>query len=160
VFTDCDLAYPVENTERIMAQLESGADVAIACRVLPQSTYLISPSFFSYLYTRHLMGRLFNDLCRLLTVPRLLDTQAGLKGFRTETVRPILGRLVMNGFSFDVELLRALIDRGARIVEVPVSFRYDSEPSTVRFVYDSAVMMRDLILIRYRSLRGRYRRNH
>src|SRR5262249_21398715 len=59
VFTDCDLAYPVENTVRVLAQLQAGADVAIACRVLPESTYVMSPSFFSYLYTRHLMGRFF-----------------------------------------------------------------------------------------------------
>lgn len=157
VFTDCDLAYPVENTGRILRALESGADAAIACRVLPASTYMMSPSFFSYLYTRHLMGRLFNWLCRVVTVPRLLDTQAGLKGFRSEVVRPLLGHLSMDGFSFDVELLRALVDRRARIVEVPVSFRYDSEPTTVQFVGDSLRMFRDLVIIRLRSLRGDYR---
>jgi len=27
IFTDCDLAYPVENASRILAQLEAGADV-------------------------------------------------------------------------------------------------------------------------------------
>jgi chitin disaccharide deacetylase len=118
----------------------------------------MSPSFFHYLYTRHLMGRAFNLLCRIVTVPGILDTQAGLKGFRTEAVRPILGRLAMDGFSFDVELLRALVDRGARIVEVPVTFRYDSEPSTVAFAVDSVRMFRDLVRIRARSMAGRYRR--
>jgi len=157
VFTDCDLAYPVENTARIIEALESGADAAIACRVLPASTYMMSPSFFSYLYTRHLMGRLFNWICRVLTVPRILDTQAGLKGFRSEVVRPLLGHLSMDGFSFDVELLRALVDRRARLTEVPVSFRYDSEPTTVQFIGDSLRMLRDLIIIRLRSLRGDYR---
>ncbi|HEU4400576.1 MAG TPA: ChbG/HpnK family deacetylase [Candidatus Polarisedimenticolia bacterium] len=157
LFTDCDLAYPIENAGRILQELGRGADVAIACRVLPQSTYLIGPSFFSYLYTRHLMGRAFNLLCRVLTVPRLLDTQAGLKGFRTSVIRPLLGRLVVDGFSFDVELLRGLLDRGARIVEVPVSFRYDSEPSTVSFLLDSLRMVRDLVRVRLRSLRGCYR---
>jgi predicted glycoside hydrolase/deacetylase ChbG (UPF0249 family)/glycosyltransferase involved in cell wall biosynthesis len=157
LFTDCDLAYPVENAARILEALDRGAGVAIACRVLPQSAYTMSPTFFSYLYTRHLTGRIFNWICRLLTVPGILDTQAGLKGFRTEVVRPLLGHLIMDGFSFDVELLRALLDRRASIVEVPVAFRYDSEPSTVRFLLDSAQMLRDLALIRLRSLRGRYR---
>lgn len=157
VFTDCDLAYPLENVDRVLAQLEAGADAVIACRVLPQSTYLISPKFFSYLYTRHIMGRIFNRLCRILTVPRLLDTQAGLKGFRTASVRPILVDLVIDGFPFDVELLRALIDRKAVVREIPVSFRYDSEPSTVRFTLDALIMLRDLIRIRVRSLRGVYR---
>ena len=156
IFTDCDLAYPLDNVTRVLAALDAGADAAIACRVLPESTYLISPKFFSYLYTRHLMGRAFNALCRVLTVPSLLDTQAGLKGFRTEAVRPLIGRLVMDGFSFDVELLRGLLDRGVRVAEVPVSFRYDSEPSTVRFIIDSARMIHDLLRIRWDDLCGRY----
>jgi dolichyl-phosphate beta-glucosyltransferase len=157
LFNDCDLAYPLENVSRVVAALAEGADAAIACRVLPDSAYVMSPSFFHYLYTRHLMGRAFNLVCRVLTVPRILDTQAGLKGFRTEAVRPVLRQLRMDGFSFDVELLRALTDHGARIVEVPVAFRYDSEPSTVAFAVDSARMFRDLVRIRARSIRGRYR---
>jgi dolichyl-phosphate beta-glucosyltransferase len=157
VFTDCDLAYPLSNIDRLLQELRAGADAAIACRVLKESTYLISPSFFSYLYTRHLMGRIFNVICRWLTVPRLLDTQAGFKGFRTEVVRPLLGAMVIDGFSFDVELLRALQDNRARIVEIPVSYRYDSEPTTVNFILDSLRMMRDLVHVRARSLFGRYR---
>jgi len=157
VFTDCDLAYPLENVDRVLAELDRGAEAAIACRVLPESTYLISPKFFSYLYTRHLMGRMFNLLCRILTVPRLLDTQAGLKGFRTPVLRPVLDSLVIDGFPFDVEILRALIDRRASIREVPVSFRYDSEATTVRFTLDALIMVRDLLRVRARSLRGLYR---
>ena len=158
VFADCDLAYPLENVERLVAALGSGADAAIACRVLPGSTYRVSPSFFSYLYTRHAAGRLFNAVCRAVTLPGILDTQAGLKGFRAGAVRPLLDRLVLDGFSFDVELLRALADRGARIVEVPVDFRYDSEPTTTAFLGDSLRMARDLVRVRARSALGRYRR--
>src|SRR2546425_12391896 len=69
----------------------------------------------------------------------------------------LLGALVMDGFSFDVELLRALQDRGARIVEMPVTYRYDTEPSTVRFIIDSLEMARDLAHVRIRSFLGRYR---
>jgi|WetSurMetagenome_2_1015567.scaffolds.fasta_scaffold43387_3 predicted glycoside hydrolase/deacetylase ChbG (UPF0249 family) len=157
VFTDCDLAYPMPNVAAIVDQLVAGADAAIACRVHPDTTYLIKPDFFSYLFTRHIMGRWFNGICRAVAVPRLLDTQAGLKGFRTDAVRPFLGRLRLDGFSFDVELLRALIDRGARIDETPVAFRYDSEPSTVHFTLDALRMARDLVRIRWRSFRNRYR---
>lgn len=156
VFTDCDLAYPMPNVALVLDRLEAGADAAIANRVAPESTYLIRPDFFSYLFTRHVMGRIFNGICRALAVPRLQDTQAGLKGLRTEVVRPVLSRLRLDGFSFDVELLRALIDRDARIDEVPVAFRYDTEPSTVNFTLDALRMIRDLIRVRWRSLRGRY----
>lgn len=157
VFTDCDLAYPMTNVDAILARLEAGADAAIASRVAEGSTYLIRPSFFSYLFTRHLMGRLFNAISRAVAVPRLLDTQAGLKGFRSAVVKPLLSRLRLDGFSFDVELLRGLLDRGARVEEVPVAFRYDSEPSTVHFTMDALRMARDLIRVRWRSWRGYYR---
>lgn len=156
VFTDCDLAYPLANIDGILDGIADGADAAIACRVSPKSTYLISPNFFSYLFTRHVMGRIFNAISRAIAVPKLLDTQAGLKGFRTATVKPLLSRLRLDGFSFDVELLRGLIDRGARIDEVPVAFRYDKEPSTVNFALDALRMARDLIRVRWRSMRGLY----
>jgi len=156
VFTDCDLAYPLANIDAILDRIADGADAAIACRVSPESTYLISPNFFSYLFTRHVMGRIFNAISRAIAVPRLLDTQAGLKGFRTAIVKPLLSRLRLDGFSFDVELLRGLIDRGARIDEVPVAFRYDSEPSTVNFTMDALRMARDLVCVRWRSMRGLY----
>jgi dolichyl-phosphate beta-glucosyltransferase len=156
VFTDCDLAYPLSNIDGVLARLEAGADAAIATRVALESTYLIRPSFFSYLFTRHLMGRMFNMISRVVAVPRLTDTQAGLKGFRSEVVKPLLPRLRMDGFSFDVELLRGLIDRRARIDEVAVAFRYDSEPSTLNFTLDAIRMARDLVRVRWRSWRGLY----
>ncbi|RMF75578.1 MAG: ChbG/HpnK family deacetylase [Acidobacteria bacterium] len=118
----------------------------------------MSPAFFSYLYTRHLMGRAFNLLCRTFVLPGVRDTQAGLKGIDLRFVRPLLGRMVLDGFSFDVELLRAIRDAGGAIEEVPVVFRYDSEPSTVRFIADSLRMARDLARVRWCSLRGTWRR--
>jgi dolichyl-phosphate beta-glucosyltransferase len=156
IFTDCDLAYSLSNIDRILARIADGADAAIASRVAPGSAYLISPSFFSYLFTRHIMGRIFNAISRAVAVPRLMDTQAGLKGFRTAVVKPLISRLRLDGFSFDVELLRGLLDRGARVDEVPVAFRYDSEPSTVNFAMDALRMARDLIRVRWRSFRGYY----
>jgi dolichyl-phosphate beta-glucosyltransferase len=156
IFTDCDLAYALSNIDLVLARFADGADAAIANRVDPKSSYLMSPSFFSYLFTRHIMGRIFNVISRVIAVPRLLDTQAGLKGFRTAVVQPLLPRLRLDGFSFDVELLRGLIDRGARIDEIPVAFRYDSEPSTVNFTLDAVRMARDLIRVRWRSWRGYY----
>jgi dolichyl-phosphate beta-glucosyltransferase len=158
LFADCDLAYPLANLDRLVARLEGGADAAIACRVAPESTYLIRPSFFPYLFTRHVVGRVFSRLCNAITLPRLRDTQAGLKGFRNSALRPVLPRLRLDGFTFDVELLRALLDRGARVEEVPVDFRYDNEPTTLEFARDAMRMARDLLRVRVWSRRGVYTR--
>src|SRR2546426_10326720 len=81
VFTDADLASPVAEIAKIVHRLETGSGVAIACRVLPESRYLMSPSFFHYLYTRHVMSRVFNRVVRLAPFARVVSTQAGLQGF-------------------------------------------------------------------------------
>jgi dolichyl-phosphate beta-glucosyltransferase len=156
VFTDADLAYPVEEIDHMVRELDGGADVAIACRVLPESRYLISPSFFHYLYTRHLMSRLFNRVVRVALLPGILDTQAGLKAFTARAAQLIFPRLTVAGFGFDVELLYIARKHRLRVRQTAVQYRYDDEPSTVRFAGDAAAMVRDLARIRWNDWRGRY----
>jgi dolichyl-phosphate beta-glucosyltransferase len=157
VFTDADLAYPIEEVAAVVRPLEAGSDVAVACRVLPESRYLISPSFFPYLYTRHVMSRAFNWTVRRTLLPGILDTQAGLKGFTARAAETVFPRLAIAGFGFDVEALYVARRHGLRIVQIPVRFRYDHEPSTVRFVRDAATMLGDLVRIPWNGWRGRYR---
>jgi dolichyl-phosphate beta-glucosyltransferase len=156
VFTDADLAYPVEEIGKIVRELEAGSDVAIACRVLPESRYLMSPSFFHYLYTRHLMSRVFNRVVRVSLLPGILDTQAGLKGFTARAGDLVFPRLTIAGFGFDLEVLYIAKRHRLRVAQTAVSYRYDDEPSTVRFVADAAGMLRDLWTIRWNDWRGRY----
>lgn len=156
VFTDADLAYPLEEIDKIARALEGGPDVVIACRVLPQSRYLMSPSFFHYLYTRHLMSRAFNRLVRIALLPGILDTQAGLKGFTARAAELIFPRLTVAGFGFDVEALYIARKHGLRVSQAAVHYRYDEEPSTVRFATDAVTMLRDLARIRWNDWRGRY----
>jgi dolichyl-phosphate beta-glucosyltransferase len=156
VFTDADLAYPVDEIDAMVRELDGGADVAIACRVLPESRYLMSPSFFHYLYTRHLMSRLFNRVVRLALLPGILDTQAGLKGFTARAAELIFPRLTVAGFGFDVELLYIARKHRLRVQQTAVQYRYDDEPSTVRLAADAATMVRDLARIRWNDWRGRY----
>lgn len=156
VFTDADLAYPAGEVAKILAELENGADVAIACRVLPESRYLMSPTFFSYLYTRHVMSRVFNAIVRLTLIPRVLDTQAGLKGFTAHAAEIVFPRVTIPRFGFDVEALFIARKHRLSLAQTAVYFRYDEEPTTVRFAQDAVRMIRDLVHIRRNDWRGRY----
>ena len=156
VFTDADLAYPASEVSKILADLEGGADVAIACRVLAESRYLMSPTFFSYLYTRHVMSRIFNAIVRWTLIPRVLDTQAGLKGFTAHAAEIVFPRMTIPRFGFDVEALFIARKHDLSLAQTPVFFRYDEEPTTVRFVEDAFRMIRDLVHIRRNDWRGRY----
>jgi dolichyl-phosphate beta-glucosyltransferase len=156
VFTDVDLAYPLDQVYRIVAQLQAGNDIAIACRVLPESRYLMSPSFFHYLYTRHLMSRAFNKVVQLFLLPGILDTQAGLKGFTAAAATLCFSRTTIPGFGFDVECLYIAQQHGLAIKQTAVEFRYDDEPTTVRFARDSNRMLKDILRVRTNAWRGQY----
>lgn len=156
VFTDADLTYTMSSVEAIVQALRSGAEVAVGCRVHERSRYVVAPSFFRYIYTRHNAGRIFNALVRATVVPHLRDTQAGIKGFSARVVDELFPRLVKDRFSFDVELLYLAQREGCRIEEVPVTYFYRKEASTVRFARDTFEMCRDLLDIRLNGARGVY----
>ena len=158
LFCDVDLTYPIEDCARVLAALETGADLAIASRMHPESRYVIQADFLRYVYTRHTMGRVFNRLVRLFVVGGVRDTQAGLKGANAEATRELFPVGRMTRFSFDVELLYLAKRRGRRVVEVPVEFLYRKEPSTVHFFRDSFRMVVDMFRIRWRGWRGHYER--
>jgi dolichyl-phosphate beta-glucosyltransferase len=117
---------------------------------------VVAPSFFRYIYTRHNVGRLFNHLVRATAVRGLRDTQAGLKAMPRAIVEQLVPLLRMDGFSFDVELLHAAQRQRLRVVEVPVTYVYAREPTTVQLARDSLAMARDIARIRARSARGAY----
>ena len=158
VFTDADLTYAMHNAEPLLAALTAGAQVAYGSRMHDDSRYVVAPTFFPKLYTRHAMGRIFNLLVRGIVVPGIRDTQAGLKGFSRAAARELAGRIRLDRFSFDVELFFIARRLGMRIDECPVEFIYRKEPSTVRFVQDSLRMVRDMLRIRWRGMRKVYDR--
>lgn len=156
VFTDADLAYPLSEVWKVADALEAGADVAIACRVLGESQYEVSAGYLPYFYARHLMSRAFNRLVRIALLPGVLDTQAGLKGFTARAARAVFPRVRIAGFGFDLECLYLARAMGLRLEQVPVRYRCEDEPSTVRFTRDARTMLADVARIRWRALRGAY----
>src|SRR5260370_23423187 len=102
------------------------------------------------------MSRVFNRVVRLALLPGIRDTQAGLKGFTSRAAELILPRVTVPGFGFDVELLYIARKHGLRIRQPAGHYRYEDEPSTVRFAADAVTMLRDLARIRWNDWRGRY----
>jgi len=150
VFLDADLAYSPHAISEVRSKLAEGADVVIGSRVHPDSTYQIKPSFFRYLYTRHVAGRVFNWIVRFFLLPGIFDSQAGLKGFTAEAADTIFGGWLPDGFSFDLGVLSRARHERLSIVQIPVHYRYDSEPTTVRFMKDTVAALYDLSVVRLR----------
>lgn len=159
VFNDADFTYPVDNVMRIVRALAAGADVAIACRLHPDSHYIVNSQFLWKLLSRHWTGRVFNFVARVLLVGDLRDTQAGLKGFTARAAEAIFPLQRMDRFSFDVETLFLALRRKMKVTEVGVQFIYRKEPSTIHFFGDTLKMLRDMFRIRGRAARGDYDRD-
>jgi dolichyl-phosphate beta-glucosyltransferase len=149
LFCDADLCHPVEDLTRLPGYLDR-AEVAIASREGKGAERLDEPTY------RHLMGRCFNLLVRLLAVRGIQDTQCGLKCFTRAAARELFPRQTIDGFGFDVEILYLARRRGFRIVEVPITWR--SVPSSrVDPIRDTLRMVTDVLRVRWNDLRGCYR---
>jgi dolichyl-phosphate beta-glucosyltransferase len=148
---DADLAMPIEEVNKFLPPTPSDYDVAIASREAPGAVRYDEPWY------RHLMGRVFNFLVRLLAVPGIQDTQCGFKCFRREVAHDVLSVQTIDGWAFDVELLHIAQRRGYRIVEVPIHWYY-GEGSRLSPVRDSWNMLREVLRIRRNGEAGLYDR--
>lgn len=151
LFTDADLSAPIEETDKLLAALESlGADAAVGSRALDRQLIGIHQPKF-----REWSGRFFNLCVRLATGLKIQDTQCGLKLFRRSSTRRAFELQRVDGFGFDPELLFLIERLGGKVVEVPV--RWDDNPATkIRFLHDAPNMFKDLIALRWRAATGGY----
>ncbi len=145
LFCDADLATPQEETEKLMAHLDAGADVAIGSRPLAESRLEVRQPWY-----RELLGRLFNQAVQLLAVRGIDDTQCGFKLFTREAAQATFRRCALDGFSFDLAAIMVARDLGLRIDEVPVRWRHQ-EGSKVVLLRDGPRMLKDLVGLRLKG---------
>jgi dolichyl-phosphate beta-glucosyltransferase len=155
-FVDVGSAYPLDDVERVFSALAGGADVVIGSRGHPDSRYVVTTGGIVGLAARHLFGRGFNLCARWLATPGVKDTQAGLKGFSAAAAERLFGLAAIDGFAFDVEILYLARRLGYRVVEVPVTFAYEREPSTLHLFRDAFRMFGETLGVRRRAKRGDY----
>ncbi len=143
LFTDADLSTPIEETERLLKELQSGYDTVIGSRALLDSKVIVHQNF-----VRESMGRVFNGCARLLAFRGIHDSQCGFKGFHAKAAVDLFGLQKLPGFSFDVEIVYLAQKRGYRLLEIPVTW-CNSEQSRVRLLRDPLLMFWDLLKIRW-----------
>jgi len=148
-FCDADLSMPVEEIGKFLPPALADFDIAIASREAPGAVRYNEP------YYRHLTGRVFNMLIRLMVLPKLQDTQCGFKCLRAEAARDIFPFQTLTGWAFDVELLYIALHHGYRILEIPIDWHFNAD-SKISVLRDSRRMFLDLLVIRRNARRGRY----
>ncbi len=147
---DADLAMPIEQVEKFLPPAVGEVDIAVGSREAPGAKRYNEP------WHRHLMGRIFNTIIRMLAVPKVQDTQCGFKCFRGEAAERLFSLQRLDGFAFDVEILFIARKMGLRTADVAIDWHH-SRDSRIRAVQDTLKMLMDLLRIRVNNLRGRYR---
>jgi len=146
---DADLSMPIEQVLRFIPPQIASPAVVIASREAPGAVRYGEPPY------RHLIGRVFNSIVRLMALPGLQDTQCGFKCIRGDIAAEIFPLQTLEGMSFDVEVLFIARRKGYVIQEVPIDWYFDAD-SRVRLVQDSLRMFWDLIDIRRNASKGLY----
>lgn len=151
LFSDADLATPIEEVETLWERVGAGADVAIGSRMVAGSQLRVRQPWY-----RELAGRSFNRMAQLMATPGIVDTQCGFKLFHGPAARDIFSRMSEDGFGFDIEVLLLALRLDYGVAEVPVEWRH-CEGSKVRLLRDSARMFSTLVRVRRRhhALRSR-----
>jgi dolichyl-phosphate beta-glucosyltransferase len=143
--TDADLSTPIEELEKLRAELDKGAGAAIASRALRASRVEVSQPIY-----RVLMGKAFNLLVQAVLLPGIWDTQCGFKLFRADVAHEAFAGLTTDGFGYDPEVLYRAKKRGVRIAEVPVVWR-NSAPTKVSPIKSSLDMFKHVVRVRFRG---------
>ena len=150
---DCDFSHDPADVPRLLAALESGADLALATRYMPGGA---TPGWG---LLRRFVSRGGNGFARAVLLLPYRDLTGGFRAWRRDLLaRMRLREVGTQGYGFQVEMAWWAHRRGARIVEVPIIFRErraGASKMSSRIVGEALLMV---IGLRLRALTGRRRR--
>jgi glycosyltransferase involved in cell wall biosynthesis len=158
MFTDIDLATPIEEGEKLLNALKNGHDIAIGSRNTHRegAPLLRKIMAVGFIFIRN----------TLIGLKDIKDTQCGFKAFDRMAALKIISKLMVfkkqssiAGSSvkagFDLEFLFVAIKLGYRIKEIPVTWKH-VETKNVNFFRDFIDTMKDILAIKYYDLTKKY----
>jgi len=150
VFMDADLPFSTEVIKQIYKRIMNGSDIVIGDRNNPESKLVnVYP-------VRKLAGNVYRIFVRLVVSGGITDTQCGLKGFSDEAAQFIFSRITIDGFGFDVEVLRIGQRKQFSISKLPVRMVNNRLDSRVHLIKDSLLMLWNLVAIKKNEIIGLY----
>lgn len=133
---DADLATPIEEWEKLFPFFAAGYDVVIGSREGLGARRLGEPLH------RHIMGRVFNLLVRLIAIPGINDTQCGFKALSRSAAHDLFQRVRIYGDD-------APVVQGAAVTAYDVELLFLARPMWLSYCRSTGDMA-----IRYRNQGG------
>jgi dolichol-phosphate mannosyltransferase len=113
---DADGSHLPEQLPRLLDALPD-ADLVLGARWVPGGRVVNWPR------RRELLSRAGNAYARLALGLRVHDATGGFRAFRRATLEALdLGSVASQGYCFQVDLARRVLEAGFRVVEVPITF--------------------------------------
>jgi dolichyl-phosphate beta-glucosyltransferase len=143
-FIDADYKTPMDEFEKLLPFLREGYEVVIGSRAVGDSRIERRQPFY-----RRVGSQGFKWAMRALVgLWGVGDTQCGFKFFQRDIARDLFARQKIDGYMFDVEVLRLATRSGYRIREVGVRWRDDAD-SRYDPVAGTLKNARELLRIRF-----------
>ena len=117
---DADMSHRVRDLVKMIQAKEQTPDVGLVIG----SRWVKGGSTVNWPKQRELLSRTANLYVRIMLGMGVADATAGFRIYSAETLRKIkLDEIKSEGYSFQIEMTRAAKRAGAKIIEVPITFR-------------------------------------
>ncbi|MCB1016501.1 MAG: polyprenol monophosphomannose synthase, partial [Acidimicrobiales bacterium] len=114
---DSDLSHDPAALPTLLTALDLAADLVIGSRYVPGG------SIPEWSWHRRALSRWGNRYAAGLLGLAVNDATAGYRAYRASMLRQIdLDQVVADGYGFQIEMTYQVVERGGRIVEVPIAF--------------------------------------
>lgn len=115
---DCDFSHDPDDLQRLTAELEAGADVAIGSR------YVCGVNVVNWPMRRLLLSWCASRYVKCVTRMPVKDATAGFVAYRADVLNTIdLDNVRMHGYGFQIEMKYTAWRLGFKIKEVSIIFR-------------------------------------
>lgn len=158
VFSDMDLATPIEEVEKLITEVKKKSSIVIGSRNTNRegAPLLRKLMAVGFIFVRNI----------IIGLKGIRDTQCGFKMFERKAALKIIDKLrvfhnkkLADGSSvsagFDLEFLFLAKKFNYKIKEIPVTWRH-VETKNVNFFRDSLETIFDIVKIKYNDLRNQY----
>jgi dolichyl-phosphate beta-glucosyltransferase len=158
VFSDIDLATPIDEIEKLIDKTLAGGQIVIGSRNNSRAGAPI---------LRKIMAKGFIHIRNMIIgLKGIKDTQCGFKLFERQAALKIIEKLQVFhdkriakessvSAGFDIEFLFLGQKLGYKIIEVPVDWRH-VETKNVNFIRDTIETLKDILKIKMLDFQGKY----
>ncbi|MDP3041950.1 MAG: glycosyltransferase family 2 protein [Candidatus Omnitrophota bacterium] len=151
LFMDCDLSVHINELNKFLEYACRGTEIVIGSR--RKKGVIIK--FHQPVY-RIFLGFIFTILSNSVLFIKITDCSCGFKLFNRKAYKNIFEKQILNGWSFDSEILYLARRNRYKIKELPITWQND-EHTKFKLSKDAIFSLLDIFKIRINEMSGKYR---